>query len=404
MLKYFLIFSCCILAAADSPAQRIVYDEQSTAPLLSPIGSAFNRIFNDFQLDSVYIKMAEVKKNKRKVFRIVHIGDSHVQAGHFPGEVRLHLQEFFGNAGRGLVFPYNAINTTSPPDISSSSNTGWKVDKVATNGEAKEAGVSGYGMKSGSAGASVEIALRTEIPQPFTRLRFFLGNETENGWILRTDHSSSSLMVKAGDRKSFISDIKLENPSTGFILSTMPSNKDHHFFGVSLENDNTGIIYHSIGVNGARYDQYNKTPLFWDQLPGLEADLFIISLGTNEAQVNKFDGGAFRKELNLFLQKLQKASPNVPVIITTAPDSYRNGRSNMVLRDLNMSLFEYCTEKSIPVWDLYRVTNGYGSAYGWLRRGLMNYDMVHFTGEGYQLLGQLLFNALAKGYNDFHGY
>ncbi|MBK5269987.1 MAG: hypothetical protein JJE22_03130, partial [Bacteroidia bacterium] len=55
----------------------------------------------------------------------------------------------------------------------------------------------------------------------------------------------------------------------------------------------------------------------------------------------------------------------------------------------------------IPLWDLYRITNGYGSAYSWLKRGLMNNDRVHFTSEGYRLQGNLLFNALAKGYNTY---
>ena len=55
----------------------------------------------------------------------------------------------------------------------------------------------------------------------------------------------------------------------------------------------------------------------------------------------------------------------------------------------------------LPVWDLYKITNGFGSAYSWSRRGLMSRDRIHFTAEGYRLQGQLLFNALAKGYNDY---
>ena len=92
------------------------------------------------------------------------------------------------------------------------------------------------------------------------------------------------------------------------------------------------------------------------------------------------------------------------MILTTAPDSYRNGRPNAVLRDLNLFLFEYCTQKSIPVWDLYRVTNGYGAASGWIRKGLMNADRVHFTAPGYQIQGTLFYNAFARGYNSYNGY
>lgn len=400
MIKYILIFFCCILLTFYAPAQKIPIDESNTAHLFTPIGSAFNRIFNGSQLDSVYIKLEAIKKNN-SVFRIVHIGDSHVQAGFFPGQVRVNMQDFFGNAGRGLVFPYAAIQTTSPADFTSSSNSTWKVDKLAARDEAEDVGISGYGLISNQAGANIEISLKDPL-QSFTHLRFFLGNESNNGWILHANNSS--FMLKPGDNKHFVSDLTLESPSSSFTVSSVPSGKNHKFFGVSIENDSPGILYHAIGVNGARYEQYNNAPFFWKQLPGLQADLYIISLGTNEAQNNKFDDGAFRKELDRFIENLKAASPHIPVIITTAPDSYKNGRSNKVLRDLNLFLFEYCTEKTIPVWDLYRVTNGYGSAFNWYRKGLMNADGVHFTSEGYQLQGQLLFNAIAKGYNDYHGF
>ena len=38
-----------------------------------------------------------------------------------------------------------------------------------------------------------------------------------------------------------------------------------------------------IGVNGATYDDYNNTEIFFNQLPHLNPDLVIVSLGTNES-------------------------------------------------------------------------------------------------------------------------
>lgn len=403
MVYRFLIAFTSLMISLSSFGQALPVDEQATAPYLSRIGAAFNRIFNEHHLDSIYGKLASIKKNKTGVLRIVHIGDSHVQAGYFPGEIRKRLQDHFGNAGRGLVFPYEAIQTTSPADINSSASGGWKTERVASNGDAENVGISGYGMRSGATGAS--IAIRVE--SGFDRLRFFIGEK--NSWIFRSAAGSSevtsdpaSLVIKPS--RSGYTELLTGNETQGFTIVTMPGDDAHHFYGVSLENRNAGVIYHAIGVNGARYDQYNKASLFWKQLPGLQADLYVISLGTNEAQRSKFEEKEFRKELDEFLQKLKKASPHAGVILTTAPDSYRNGRPNAVLRDLNLFLFEYCTQKSIPVWDLYRVTNGYGAASGWIRKGLMNADRVHFTAPGYQIQGTLFYNAFARGYNSYNGY
>ncbi|MEI9959355.1 MAG: hypothetical protein WDM90_24250 [Ferruginibacter sp.] len=90
-----------------------------------------------------------------------------------------------------------------------------------------------------------------------------------------------------------------------------------------LKKMNQVLFTHSIGVNGARYAQYNATPLFWQQLPALKADIYIISLGTNEAQAASFDEAVFTEQLTIFLQKLKAVSPNAAILITTAPDSYK---------------------------------------------------------------------------------
>jgi lysophospholipase L1-like esterase len=193
----------------------------------------------------------------------------------------------------------------------------------------------------------------------------------------------------------------LGQPATRFSLSSVSPDNAKEFYGVSLENSNPGILYHSIGVNGARYDQYNSADLFWQQLPALKPDLYIISLGTNEAQFAGFSENSFSKGLTLFLQKLKQASPGAAILITTAPDSYRGRRFNPVLQQLNNSLAVYCDKHYIPFWDLYHITNGYGSASTWSRRGLMARDRIHFSPEGYRLQGSLLLMALSKGYNNY---
>ncbi len=53
-------------------------------------------------------------------------------------------------------------------------------------------------------------------------------------------------------------------PQTSFIKFHAVFEKKS-FYGVSLKKDQRGIIYHSIGVNGARYDQFNIDSLFCEQ-------------------------------------------------------------------------------------------------------------------------------------------
>src|SRR5690606_31485683 len=88
-------------------------------------------------------------------------------------------------------------------------------------------------------------------------------------------------------------------------LKPNPNYQKYVLNGLILENGNSGIIYHSIGVNGAKFLDYNKYPLFFEQLKALNPDLIIISLGTNEAfDKADFTIDDFRNQMDEFLINL----------------------------------------------------------------------------------------------------
>jgi lysophospholipase L1-like esterase len=302
-----------------------------------------------------------------------------------------------------MVFPYQLAQSNAPPDIVSSSNSSWEFNRVAHPEIPLKPGISGYTIKTVSSGASINIALKDDVvPQTFNNLKIFLGVGDSSSWILQAGDNNIPILLRKEDTDtSLCTEAHLERSTNSFSLSSIPSPDTKEFYGVSLENSGPGILYHTIGVNGVRYDQFNNATLFWKQLPSLNADLFIVSLGTNDAQGSSFDEKKFLQSVTLLIQKLKAASPNAAILITTTADSYKGRHSNIILRDVNLSLFSYCNSNHLPVWDLYRITNGFGSAYRWMSRGLMNTDRIHYTSAGYRVQGNLLFNALAKGYNNY---
>ncbi len=401
-MKKMLLIILTGLLCAQLHAQLMSVDEQNAVRQFPQISTVFNRVFNGSKLDSFYAKLAQLKKTGKGVVNIVHIGDSHIQADYLTAVVRNGLQQFFGSAGRGLVFPYQLAVSNAPPDISSSSNISWQFNRVAHPEIPITPGISGYTIRSGTPGASFDFSLKGQvIDNSFNRLRFF--TDSSSSWILQADNNAAPFLIKPDDDDPRQAQtIQLEQKALSFTLSSLPSGNIKEFYGVSLENSGPGVLYHTIGVNGVRYDQFNISPLFWQQLPELKADLYIISLGTNEAQRAEFEPLSFLNGVSAFIEKLKKASPGASVLITTSADSYYRGRRpNNVLRGINIALFNYCNQQNIPIWDLYRISNGYGSSTRWIRRGLMNPDRIHFTGEGYRIQGQLLLAALAKGYNNY---
>jgi len=165
--------------------------------------------------------------------------------------------------------------------------------------------------------------------------------------------------------------------------------------------DSSGFRYEVSSINGARFETYNQSSATWQQVRDLKPDLVIVSLGTNDAQSNEYSDPSFQKELSLFLENIKKTSPGSALLVATAADSFKRGNPNRELWNINIALMGYCTEHNIPIWDLYRVTNGFGSAWNWWRKGMLSPDGIHFTALAYRLQGQLLYNALAKGYNSY---
>jgi lysophospholipase L1-like esterase len=379
-------------------SQNISIESPGTGktPFINPV---FNRIINNATLDSFYKKLYDLKRTGKGVVTIVHIGDSHIQADFLSAVVRNNLQQFFGDAGRGLVFPYQLAKSNAPQDIYSSSSISWQYNRLAHPEIPITAGVSGFVLRTDKTVASFNLGVRSGTL--FNRIKLFA--DSSNSWIVQTEKENAPIVLQkdANDTLSYFK-VDLEQPAASFTLSSLPSDHSKEFYGVSLENSSAGVLYHSIGVNGARYDQYNAATRFWQQLSALQADLFIISLGTNDAQRTDFNEPSFQQQLELFIHNLKLAAPGAAILITTAADSYYKRRhSNPILRSINASLNNYCIKNNIPLWDLYRISSGYGSAYKWLKMGLMNNDRIHFTSEGYHIQGQLLFNALAREYNNY---
>lgn len=395
-----LLYTCFWVLSLQSglSAQTMVITDNSIAQSYSFVRTVFNRITDPSGLDSFYHRLYQVKTGGKGVVSIVHIGDSHIQADFLPGEVRNGLQDFFSNAGRGLVFPYQLARSNAPADIVSSSNTTWQFNRLAHPEIPMEVGITGYGIRSSAESAFISFSLKTgSTGSPsFDRLKFFLDTNASCQWQLRAGGKDTVFYSDSSLYKEFL----LGESTASFILSATGSPGTKAFYGVSLEKSVPGVLYHTIGVNGARYDHYNQALVFWKQLAALKADLFIVSLGTNEAQ-GAFHEKNLTEQVSLFLAKLRAVSPHASILITTAADSYRQRRPNAVLKQVNLSLRAFCQREAIPFWDLYAITGGYGSAHSWSRRRLMSRDRVHFTAEGYRIQGRLLLNALAKGYNSY---
>ena len=372
------------------------------------IKHADNHIVNDHKLYPAFEKLFNSHNPKRGAVNIIHIGDSHLQADMITSVLRNGFQNRFGNAGRGLVFPQQLAKSNAPSDIASSSNITWKYNRLAHPENPTTTGISGFGIHTTQPNAVVRMTLKPvdSMQNYFNHLKFFLG-ANENCYELKTDANADPIKqnTRSGtDTPSLVFD--LPGLTSSFELSECsPRQPGDSFslYGVYMfRTDVPGVVYNTIGVNGAEYDQFNRNPLFWHQLPTLQGDLFIVSMGTNEAQNLSFNEDSFIVKCNSFLAQIRTAAPNCQILITTPPVSYYKGKApNKVLDKVTKALIRFCKTNDLPYWDLYHISGGLAGSLSWKKNKLLARDLVHFQHEGYRLQGQLLLHALASSYNDF---
>jgi hypothetical protein len=64
-------------------------------------------------------------------------------------------------------------------------------------------------------------------------------------------------------------------------------------------------------------------------------------------------------------------------------------------------MFSLAQQYHTGVWDMYSVMGGLNSVVLWEKSNLAQRDRVHFTREGYLLLGDLFFTSLMQNFERF---
>lgn len=194
---------------------------------------------------------------------------------------------------------------------------------------------------------------------------------------------------------------------------------------LATETGNPGFVYHAWGKNGATCS-YFCVPQRIARVKSLKPDVIILSFGTNEAHVRRYNADQHLNTLSQLVNMLQAACPQATIMLTTPQGAYysyrvahyrtvRKNRRTVTRRyftyyrtvnkntQLAVNTINSFAEKNdLPVWDLYNIAGGSGFAcLNWVGGNYMKGDRIHFTAAGYTLQGNLLSQAMIKAYNQY---
>ena len=398
-----------------------------TIPLPSrsySIGREVDSIQSPSLLQPFFAGLDSLRAGKDTVLTIVHLGDSHIQAGYYSGRMMRLLQEQFGNAGRGWIAPFKLSKTNEPDDyFISSSVREWVTGRCIQSNKKCPVGIGGIGIQSVSPSINldVRIAPNNGAGYSFNQAILYRGEK-------------SMPMLPAGKMKDSIETILSQTAcAPGVITDTFrisglidtlqlqstrrkqgtdkllpASSFKNLYYGFNLTNGQPGILYHSVGVNGAMYVNYTDED-YVRQLALLNPSLLIISLGTNETFGRRFNRSEFAGQIETFISLVKKQMPHTAILLTTPPECYKRvyvNKKRTYVRNENTeraakAIVDVARREGVACWDLFAATGGKNSSAKWHKAGLMGRDRVHFTKEGYQEQGTLLYRALMQTYNRY---
>ena len=365
-------------------------------------------------LDRFFSELEALKRGKDTVITVVHLGDSHIQCGYLSGQIMRLFHRDFGNAGRGLVVPLKLTRTNEPDDyFIRSTITDWQKGRCIQRTPACPVGIGGIGIRTTQRKINLEVIIAENNGAGYEFGQAVLFRHPDASPLVATAPSEPTVRMQTG-KEPLCPGVTCDTFRVGRLTDTLylrsrtPSASNNSYYGLSLSNGRPGVLYHSIGVNGAMFVNYTD-PAYIRQLALLKPSLLIVSMGTNETFGRRFNAPEFEGQVARLLDLIGRYLPHTALLLTTPPECYQRktvNKKRVYQRNPNTdtaarTLVNYARKRGIACWDLYAATGGKGSSAKWYKADMFGRDRIHFTKETYREQGNLFYRALMKSYNEY---
>ena len=362
--------------------------------------------------DAFYEKLDSLLLFHSRNVNIWHVGGSHVQADFLSHRMRSNLTDMQpGNiAVRGILFPFGMANTNRNHNYRMEYTGTWTAGRNIQRDAAFDFGISGIAASTTDSLASLTLVLNVGMTPTwqFSRLRVmgYASAETVCPFAVEEREGMRDTLVAHPDPiyGGWVLPFETLRDSTT-VCFRIPQGETFTLTGLIPENDLTGISYYSSGINGAAVPTWLRCSSLARDLGLVRPDLVVFAIGVNDAAVpyGDFNAEAFKNGYRRLIRMVENVSPGCAYIFITNNDTYRREsrrvkRANRNAPLVQKAFFELAEEYGGAVWDVFDFMGGLDSSPRWRDAGLMATDLIHFTRTGYELLGDLLYNAIIEDY------
>lgn len=346
----------------------------------------------------------------RAVTRISHFGDSPVTGDLVSGDARALLQARFGDAGHGWIFvdrPWEWYNHRGVR----LSGGGWSIQSpMIPPGRPGPYGLGGAAFSAGGGSAKSRIGTGARgAGSRVSRFDVHFQSQPSGGTLLASvDGGAASEIPTASEDGGGLAVHSIAVPDGEHELSLRPKGDGPvRLYGVVLERERPGVVYDTIGANGAtirhlaRFDRES----WMDSLRRRRPDLVILHYGTNESGYAGLSFRAYEKDYREVIGRIREALPGCAILLMAPMDRGERGeggeiRTTPAIPRLAAAQRIIARRERVAFFDTYAAMGGRGTMADWYARSprLVSGDFTHPTHKGAAVLGDLLVRALLKGY------
>lgn len=370
---------------------------------------------NDNSILYPFFKKLENAKTKK--VRIMHYGDSQIEADRITSRLREKLQKTFGGSGAGA---FSVVPATRKLAVKTEYSSNW--ERKTGFGSSLDTSIKhkNYGALfsfskyfSDSTTNSGEITVfkpknASKSAREFQQLNIYYTNIDST--LLKINMASSvyeqSLKISENIEKISLDFDHTPNKLTlEFIGSSSPL-----IYGLSTEGKK-GVVVDNIPMRGASGTEFSKVNYVGiNQMhQHLKPSLIILEFGGNTIPYMKSKerceryGNWFKKQI----QKLQKINPEALFIVIGPGDMSTKQKTDLItyplLPDVRDALRNAAFETNSCFWDMYLNMGGENSIQEWANESpaLAAKDYIHFTRLGARKIADMFINDLMNDYSKY---
>lgn len=364
--------------------------------------------------DRFYDLLDSLMAGTGKSVNVWHIGGSHVQAGHFSYRMQENLTSMAdGLKGeRGFIFPYRIAKTNSDKSFRTSYTGEWVSAMAASKHPHLNPrfGIMGIAAQTSDSSATVGFGLNVnqDTLWQFNRVRIMGYSSSPDVFPTLISGTDTLACVVDSLTQSYVFNLTEMRDSAVIGFHFPEEGGSFTLTGIEPISGRKGINYFCSGVNGATLTTWmDKCEDFERDIRLVRPDLAIFAVGINDSACKQsdFKVGKFKDNYRRLIEMIRRQSPDCTFIFITNNDSYRYIKRGMTYNyntpAVQKAMYELGEEFGAAVFDVYDIMGAKKDCVlQWRDNGLVKSDKLHFTPEGYVLLGDLLYNAIVEDYNN----